>query len=126
MGRSAMAPGGIQLRGARRREYGGARAYGTPEQKERWLRPLLAGEIRFVFRDDRARVASSDATNIEASIVRNGNEYVINGRKWWSSGAGDPRCKIRSSWENRSLGRAAQTASMVLCRDAPGVKIAGC
>lgn len=68
--------------------------YGTPEQQERWLKPLLAGEIRSAFLMTEPAVASSDATNIECSIKRDGDEYVINGRKWWSSGAGDPRCSI--------------------------------
>jgi acyl-CoA dehydrogenase len=68
--------------------------YGTSEQKERWLAPLMRGEIRSAFLMTEPGVASSDATNIECSIVRNGEDYVINGRKWWSSGAGDPRCKV--------------------------------
>ncbi|HEU0204706.1 MAG TPA: acyl-CoA dehydrogenase family protein [Burkholderiaceae bacterium] len=100
--------------------------YGTQEQKKQWLQPLLAGEIRSAFAMTEPAVASSDATNIESSIRREGDSYVINGRKWWTSGGNDPRCKIFIF-----MGKSApdhpdrhQRQSMILVpRDAPGVKI---
>jgi acyl-CoA dehydrogenase len=99
--------------------------YGTPEQQQRWLLPLLAGEIRSCFAMTEPAVASSDATNIESSIVRDSDEYVINGRKWWISGAGDPRCKIAIFMGKTDFRapRHKQQSMVLVPMDTPGVKI---
>jgi acyl-CoA dehydrogenase len=99
--------------------------YGTAEQKEKWLKPLLAGEIRSCFAMTEPQVASSDATNISASMVADVDSYVINGRKWWSSGAGDPRCKVAILMGKTDPSAAAhKQQSMILVPfDTPGVKI---
>jgi acyl-CoA dehydrogenase len=99
--------------------------FGTPELKEKWLKPLLAGEIRSTFCMTEPDVASSDATNIQARIQRDGDFYVINGRKWWSSGAGDPRCKvfIFMGKTDPEAPLHNQQSMIVIPRDAPGVHV---
>jgi acyl-CoA dehydrogenase len=99
--------------------------FGTPEQKERWLHPLLAGQIRSAFAMTEPDVASSDARNIATSIVRDGSDYVINGRKWWTSGASDSRCKIMIVMGKTDPAAATyrqQSMVLVPC-DAPGVEL---
>ena len=99
--------------------------FGTPEQKERWLEPLLAGEIRSAFSMTEPDVASSDATNIQTVIRREGDEYVINGRKWWSSGAMDERCQvfIVMGKTDPSADTHRQQSMILVPRDTPGVTI---
>lgn len=100
--------------------------YGTEAQKRQWLEPLLAGEIRSAFAMTEPAVASSDATNIESRIARDGDHYVINGRKWWTSGIGDPRCRIiifmgKSAPDHPD--RHRQQSMILVPRDTPGVKV---
>jgi acyl-CoA dehydrogenase len=99
--------------------------YGTRAQKEQWLLPLMRGEIRSAFLMTEPNVASSDATNIETEIRRDGDSYVINGRKWWSSGAGDPRCKLAivMGKTDASAAKHAQQSQILVPLDAPGVTI---
>ena len=100
--------------------------YGSPEHKQQWLEPLLDGRIRSCFAMTEPGVASSDATNIASSIQRDGDDYVINGRKWWSSGANDPRCKLfifmgKTDPDNPS--RHSQQSMIIIPRDTPGVNV---
>ena len=99
--------------------------YGTREHKERWLKPLMNGEIRSAFLMTEPDVASSDATNIQTSMVRDGDHYVINGRKWWSSGVGDPRCAVAivMGKTNPDASRHSQQSQILVPMDAPGVRI---
>jgi len=99
--------------------------YGSREQKERWLAPLMRGEIRSAFLMTEPGVASSDATNIECSILRDGGDYVISGRKWWSSGAGDSRCRLAILMGKTDPGAAAhrQQSMILVPMEAPGITV---
>src|SRR6201994_479728 len=99
--------------------------YGTLEQKERWLRPLMRGEIRSAFLMTEPAVASSDATNIETKIEKDGDHYVINGRKWWSSGVGDPRCKVAilMGKTDPNAARHQQQSQILVPLDAKGITV---
>ena len=100
--------------------------YGTPEQKQQWLAPLLEGTIRSAFAMTEPDVASSDATNIQASIVRDGGQYVINGHKWWTSGIGDPRCTLlifMGKTDPQNQDRHKQQSMILIPRDTPGITL---
>jgi acyl-CoA dehydrogenase len=125
MGRSHIAPEAFNCSAPDTGNMEVLERYGTNEQKQRWLVPLLEGRIRSAFAMTEPNVASSDATNIQSSIARDGDSYVINGRKWWTSGAGDPRCEILifMGKTNPEAGRHNQQSMILVPMKTPGVKV---